>query len=436
MTILAIIGGGPAGILLCAEAYLRLSENASKCGTSHKIYWYDKDDFQSGMLKKYADVPANTKLDYLDKRLNFFTESPIGPMANLFPEIQKFIDVIRQNSFKSPEIIEQVDPCGDGWPRLKDVHNFFLALSNALKSTEMIQCRPFEVTRCIMNSKSKKWSLLYNKRPRVSDADANIDFPCFCCGGIPSRLLDKKIRHLTKDSVNVIKMEDALSFHEMKRTVKSTDKVAIIGNSHSSVLAIKNLIEASHVHRKNIMVYVLKPIQLAIWHDKGAYKWNSSGIKGLASAFVLEDQSDEDSIFNREIHVNTLWDTLTGKPQEFQHVIPLIGLRSNKLPRISIGVSESINRDEIKFDAQNAGLYYMGSHIGYEMGASRPEYYTDSSGSKYPVIAIEGGIETSREGWRNERTVGWALFRRRAVQITKNILCQATKPKVKFQAAM
>ena len=59
------------------------------------------------------------------------------------------------------------------------------------------------------------------------------------------------------------------------------------------------------------MVYVLKPIQLAIWHDKGAYKWNSTGIKGLASAFVLEDQSNEDSIFNREIHVNTLWDTLT-----------------------------------------------------------------------------------------------------------------------------
>ena len=149
-------------------------------------------------------------------------------------------------------------------------------------------------------------------------------------------------------------MEDALSFHKIKRTVKSTDKVAIIGNSHSSVLAIKNLIEASRVHRKNIMVYVLKPIQLAIWHDKGAYKWNSSGIKGLASAFVLEDLNltDEDSIFNREMHVDTLWDTLTGKPQEFQHVIPLIGLRSNKLPRISIGGSESINGDEIKFDAK------------------------------------------------------------------------------------
>eukprot|EP00944_MAST-04C_sp_MAST-4C-sp1_P009641 g9641.t1 len=436
MTILAIIGAGPAGILLCAEAYLRLTENTSKSGRS-LIYWYDKDDFQSGMLKQY-DVPANTKLDYLDKRLKFFTESPIGPMAKLFPEIQRCIDVIRQNSFKSPEILEQVDPCRDGWPRIKDVHNFFLALSSALKSTEMIQFRPFEVNRCIMNSKSKKWALLYNKTPRVSDSDTNIDFPCFCCGGIPSRHLDKKIRHLTNNSVNVIKMEDALSFHKIKRTVKSTDKVAIIGNSHSSVLAIKNLIEASRVHRKNIMVYVLKPIQLAIWHDKGAYKWNSSGIKGLASAFVLEDLNltDEDSIFNREMHVDTLWDTLTGKPQEFQHVIPLIGLRSNKLPRISIGGSESINGDEIKFDAQNAGLYYMGSHIGYEMGASRPEYYTDSLGSKYPVIAIQGGTETSREGWRNEHTVGWALFRRRAVQIITNILMQATKPKDNFRAAM
>ena len=70
-----LIGAGPAGILLCAEAYLRLTENTSKSGRS-LIYWYDKDDFQSGMLKQY-DVPANTKLDYLDKRLKFFTESPI-----------------------------------------------------------------------------------------------------------------------------------------------------------------------------------------------------------------------------------------------------------------------------------------------------------------------------------------------------------------------
>ena len=433
MTILAIIGAGPAGILLCAEAYLRLTESTG----NSQIFWYDKDGFQGGMLQKY-DVPANTKLDYLDKRLKFFTESPIGPMAKLFPEIQRCIDVIRQHSLKSPEILEQVDPCKEGWPRMKDVHNFFLALSNALKSTDIIKFRPFEVKQCIMEHKSNKWSLVYDKTPRMSAADTNIDFPCFCCGGVPSTLLDDKIRHLTKNSANVIKMENALSFHRMKTTVKSTDKVAIIGNSHSSVLAVKNLIEASQVHRRNIVVYGLKPIHLAIWHDKGAYKWNSSGIKGLASAFVLEDQvlTDADSIFNREMHVDVLWDALTTKPQEFQHVIPLIGLRSNKLPRISVGSSESISKDEITFDAQDAGLYYLGRHIGYEMGATRPEYYTDRLGSKYPVIAIQGGIETNREGWRKEHTVGWNLFRRRAVQIMKSIKGQVTKSKLSVHAAM
>mgnify|MGYP000670643255 CR=1 FL=1 len=52
-------------------------------------------------------------------------------------------------------------------------------------------------------------------------------------------------------------MEDALSFDKVKNIVNETDRIAILGNSHSSALAIKNFIEASNVDRENIFVYRL-----------------------------------------------------------------------------------------------------------------------------------------------------------------------------------
>ena len=82
---IAVIGAGPAGILLVAEAYLQCKKNNRN---DTIIYWYDKEHFLSGMMDKYQ-VPSNTKMDYLDQGLGFFTESPIGPLAKLFPEIQQ-----------------------------------------------------------------------------------------------------------------------------------------------------------------------------------------------------------------------------------------------------------------------------------------------------------------------------------------------------------
>ena len=417
---IAVIGAGPAGILLVAEAYLQCKKNNQN---DTIIYWYDKEHFLSGMMDKYQ-VPSNTKMDYLDQGLGFFTESPIGPLAKLFPAIQQSIEAIRANSIPTPKIIETFDPSETGWPQIKDMRDHFVLISNILKSTNIVKFRNSEVKQCIRSKTNNLWTIRYYNEDDDHRSDENVHCINFCCGAKPATFLNNKINEFTNNTANIISMEDALSFDKVKNIVNKTDRIAILGNSHSSALAIKNFIEASNVDRENIFVYRLFPLKYAKWHDQGSYMNNSTGIKGIATAFAIKDRqlSAKRSIFNREEHSDKLWQLLKQKPTDFDHIVPLVGFEINKLPEIIINDNETINNKDLIFKAKTTELFYKGTSIGFEMGASRPEYYTDHPKFKYPIIALRGGEETKRKGWSGEYPVGWALFRLRAIQIVKAIL--------------
>eukprot|EP00943_MAST-04B_sp_MAST-4B-sp1_P005591 g5591.t1 len=417
----AVIGGGPAGILLVAELYLKFEQKMNN-NYRYEIVWYDNENFLSGMMNKY-EVPSNTKMDYLDKKLGFFERSPVGVLAKVYPEIQESINLVRANSLSTPSIIEHFDPSEGGWPKLKDMRNLFVEIANVLKRTNIVKHRNNEVYRCIKNKDTTLWTVYYGDKEDKT-MDTNIELLSFCCGAKPASFLDDKIKRLTNNTTNIIHMEDALSCQRLKKIVGQNDKIAVLGNAHSSILAIRNLVEVLHVKRENIFVYCKNPIKYAKWHDEKAYVNNSTGIKGMATAFAMEDRTlkGNQSIFNREEDSNILWSLLKKNPSKFAHIIPLIGVEANKLPEMFINDSEEVIHRDLRFETETSQLFYKTESIGYEMGASRPEYYTDHPKFKYPIIALEGGGETTRKGWVGERIVGWALFRLRALQIVKDIL--------------
>jgi hypothetical protein len=119
MASVTVVGGGPAGVLVAAEA-------------THKglhVNWIDDRHFQGGLLQQYQAVPSNTKLSHLQD-FGFF-ESPLKELAEHCPNVRSATSNIARNVLRTPPSFNTLDP-NNGWPRIADMQQLFASCSEAL----------------------------------------------------------------------------------------------------------------------------------------------------------------------------------------------------------------------------------------------------------------------------------------------------------------
>jgi hypothetical protein len=432
-----IVGAGPAGCLVAAESAMK----------GLQVNWIDDQNFQSGTLKQYLSVPANTKTSHLED-LGFF-DSPIQELAEKYPKVQSSVNQVFQNALPSPNNLKRIDPVHlsvkrngkGGWPQIKDMQILFESCSDAL-------CSMSNVTRydgkAISTKRIKKqW------HTRISD-DSNDDSSTettvssdglvFCCGGVPKSI--PQLEATTAAGAQVISQSDALDIKVLSSllTTRQPNKIAIIGNSHTSALVIRNLNELKYDSSTVQLFSRSLNVKIAKWIPSlNNYKYTANGLKGIAASFYYSDyENNEKSIYLD--HNTTIIPTATTSTNnndtnndeenifyekllnECDVIIPCVGFVPSLHPTIN---NDSIS---LQYDPSTSSLN-INENL-YECGMSQPEYFTmynnddddDRKLNEYPSPAIHGGVETTMKGWENERLVSWSSFRIRSKQIVGNIL--------------
>lgn len=230
-------------------------------------------------------------------------------------------------------------------------------------------------------------------------------------------------------------MEESLDHNCLQQAVSPSDRIAVVGNSHTGALILRNLAMIGHDLENRVRLFGLHPVRLALWSERSSsYLYTSTGLKGMAAAFALEELAKDEgdggpqhhsSVFSRQGGPSELKAALDKNeldvvifaagftPRAFQHL---------QIDGLSLVPSES--RAALQYSSKDCSLTGSGDCVPpglYEVGINRPEYYTDSVWLGHPVCAFEGGPETQREGWHSEHVVGWNCFGQRAKMVVDKI---------------
>ena len=431
----AIVGAGPAGVLVAAEAAIK----------GHLVTWIDNQQFQSGLLQQYLDVPSNTKLQHLTE-LGLF-DTPIKELAERHPSVQEALHQVFDNALPSPPHLAAVDPSpnsNQAWPRLGDMQQLFQSCSTVLSTLPNVTT--IDGRALLLARKNNKWHISTNAAAAVIPST---DAVVLCCGGQPrvvSEFADfdnAVLVPLRPDALEplVLNQVDALNPTVLSSTLTKLKPkaIALIGNSHTAALVARNL-QVLGYDRQTVTVYCHQPMQLAEWiPDLFNYKYTATGLKGLAAAYAMEEDGEDTEGPMSDAHIQLIDRNASYIDQDFllKHdvVIPCVGFVPAAHPQIRINNSVcSVVDDEgtagntddnewtptlLKYDAATSAINAR-ENI-YELGMSRPEYFTTYPEEKYPTPAIHGGDETNRVGWKDQRLVSWSSFRLRAKQIVANM---------------
>ena len=439
MASVTVVGGGPAGVLVAAEA-------------THKglhVNWIDDQHFQGGLLQQYQAVPSNTKLSHLQD-LGLF-ESPLKELAEHCPAVRSAISSIARNVLRTPPSFNTLDP-NNGWPRIADMQHLFAQCSEALGAQDAVT--NIKGTATSVHRKEQQWYTYVEGSSTAVASDALV----LCCGGVPrtlpelSTLTNVNDHHphphhqrqhgSSSSSPRVVDQRDALDQEKLANVLDMyrPKNIAIIGNSHTAALVARNLTALRFGKERGppppppppppeIHVYSRKPVQLAEWIPTlNNYKYTANGLKGLAASYVLDERAaahaatpncrDARTLTTMMAMDESFW--ANQKYNEYDLIIPCVGFVPAPLPEIRAKTQGTAIT--FQYDPSTAALNVKANI--YECGMSQPEYFTApvEGLGEYPSPAVGGGEETGVEGWRGERLVSWLLFRTRAKQIVRNIV--------------
>lgn len=356
----AVIGAGPAGITAVANLL---------DGGSDSIAWLDPEFGVGRLGARYRNVPGNTR-------------------AQLFHDYFQALPSIRDR-LDHPAVapawqrLAQMAP-GDRGP-LGGVCDVLQGLTDALR--ERTDARAARVTA--LERRDEGW--------RLSLADGGeIHARCVvvATGAVPAELPLPGV-----DGPRALSLDIALDAERLQDEGLSDDRVAVIGNSHSAVLVLKNLVELPAPPAEVLHVF-RRPLIYAEYLD-GWIRHDDSGLKGAAADWAREHLERAPHPLIRPLHLrpgdeSSLSQVLEG----CDRVVQAVGFARAPLPAI-------------RFE----GRAFDGTAIGYD---DRCGQLLAPDGGELPGlfglgIAFPQG-EHDREG-RFERRVGLWKFMRYAREV-------------------
>lgn len=274
-----VIGAGPAGIATVG----RLLDH----GIDGKhIAWIDPEFGAGDLGGKWQFVPSNTKveafLDYLTASRSFrFEEAPACELHNLEPE----------------------ETC-----RLGVVAEPLVWISKHLSQ----RVATFQTTATELSLADRHWTVTTEDKPVVSE---NV---VLAVGSVPKRL--------SRVDLEEISVEDALDPAKLSHLSLEGATVAVFGSSHSSMIALPNLLDTPV---KKVINFYRSPLKYAVYLDDWIL-YDDTGLKGLAADWAkanidgtLPERLERYSVDDRE------FDKII---ERCDHVVYTVGFEPRHLP--------------------------------------------------------------------------------------------------------
>ncbi|KCV68345.1 hypothetical protein H696_05262 [Fonticula alba] len=252
-----VVGAGPAG----AAAVGNLLESGAT-----QVAWVDPL-FTGGRIPlEYNEVPSNTKV-------TFFVQYATG--------VQPFRDVIAQaaskgeNAFSKLEAMDQNTGC-----ELSHAGELVRFLTDGLRERDDVSPIFGSVEKLAFDAETNTWSAsVTGKNGPASIAAERV---VLASGSHPLSLPAFSAAH---PELREIPLDISLSPSKLTSFVGPEDVVAVIGSSHSAVLAVRNLM---HANVKEVRNYFRSPLRYAQFMD-GWIRRDNTGLKGEAAIWAQQN---------------------------------------------------------------------------------------------------------------------------------------------------
>lgn len=360
-----VVGAGPAGVAVVGNLLERQLGN---------IAWIDPS-FESGRVnRKYREVPSNTKVSlfqaYATSLAPFRSVIESTPRPNAFTTLAKLDQEKTCHLHYAADMIRGLT---DGLIKMDQVHacqGFVTAASlNSRVNTVTAQLSSRYGDNNLNESKltnpktdQAKWTV--HVKSSTEDLQIETARLILCTGSHPTNL-PVPIPGL---SIKTLDLDTVLkpSLLETTLPTKSSTTIAVIGASHSAILALLNLVklaQSSHPHLR-VKWFTRHPLRYAEYMD-GWILRDNTGLKGLAADFAREQLEDGVLGTSEAGKVISKVDCSGGKEKEMrmyeehlpgcEFITQAVGFTRDPLPRlVEEGKGEALS---MEFDHESGAFY-------------------------------------------------------------------------------
>ncbi|CAI7652464.1 unnamed protein product [Penicillium glandicola] len=262
-----VVGAGPAGVAVMGNLLER------QLGT---ITWIDPS-FEAGRVhSKYREVPSNTKV------------SLFQAFAKATQPFQKVIDNTKSpNAFTKLAKLDQEATCPLGFAA-----DMIRGLTDGLMKMEQVYACHGSVKSANLNESTSSWTICIKQNSSEDLEIIEATRLILCTGSFPTTapipVAGLNIQRLDLDLV--------LKPSELEKTLPSDRpiSVAIVGASHSAILAILNLTKLAQTSHPLLRInwFTRHPLRYAEYKDGWVLRDNT-GLKGLAAEFARSELADD-----------------------------------------------------------------------------------------------------------------------------------------------
>lgn len=315
-----VVGAGPAGIaVVSALRHLRVS-------------WVDPA-FTAGRLARLPTVACNTKVDLLTST-KFLGHPLLTSLDGVGPAITQLIAGARP-------LPTNPDPSKLGWTTLGDCQRVYSAATAGLKA-DNITCFQGRVENVLRAEGA--WSASVTGDDGTTKREILARCVVLATGAEPR----------TGGGKRAVPLEDAFNIETLRARLAPSDRVAVLGNSHSASIIIDNLRALSGPMDLRVTVFTRRPVRLAEWDGSlGTYRYTSTGLKGLGAVIGRECLASGTpwlDIQSSESFDADAWDA----------VVDCTGYDASPLPTLA-GEELSSHRDEATGRLGPPGLFALGA---------------------------------------------------------------------------
>ncbi|KAL4977806.1 pyridine nucleotide-disulfide oxidoreductase-domain-containing protein [Aspergillus desertorum] len=361
-----VVGAGPAGLAVVGNLLEKQLEN---------IIWIDPY-FQGGRVnRKYREVPSNTK---------------VALFQAFATAVQPFRSVINStripNAFTTMAKLDQEKTC-----HLHHAADVVRALTDGIVKMDQVHACRGHVTAANLDH-TRSWTVRIQDADSLDELEVMAPRLILCTGSSPIQSpipVDAKgVMRLDLDVV--LKPSELAS--ALPQNLPTT--VAVVGASHSAVLALLNLYHlarTSHPHLR-IKWFTRHPLRYAEYMD-GWILRDNTGLKGRAADFARQQLEDTVLPTSDAGQFITKIDCAGGQSKEtaqYRHHLPscthltqAIGYTRDPLPEISINGS-LLSPDDLQWDSSFGGFTDRGGRVIpglHGAGIAFPERVVDPYGN-------------------------------------------------------
>ncbi|KAJ5782830.1 FAD-dependent pyridine nucleotide-disulfide oxidoreductase [Penicillium paradoxum] len=366
-----VVGAGPAGVAVMGNLLER------QLGT---IAWIDPS-FEAGRVhSKYREVPSNTKV------------SLFQAFSKATQPFQKVIDNTKSpNAFSTLAKLDQESTCSLGFAA-----DMVRSLTTGLMKMEEVYACHGMVKSANLNEATSNWTIRI-KQNSSEDLEIEAARLILCTGSFPTAapipVSGLNIQRLDLDLV--LKPSDLA---KALPTDNSTT-VAIVGASHSAILAILNLTKLAQTSHPLLRIqwFTRHPLRYAEFKD-GWILRDNTGLKGLAADFARSELEDDKLPTSLAGQVLTKIDCAGGQDAEASqyekylpgcdYLVQAVGYTRGSLPDLS----KNGNPIAVGFDHDSGRFHEPGQTSDipglFGAGIAFPERVVDPHGNEEYAVGF------------------------------------------------